>query len=169
MPGLNFFKIYSQQKANLSSLLESKGMGLVDTKSVTENSIEFTYQLYFTQKPIRRDIKWLKDLQKHFKVAECKTESYSAVVLVCYANSVYAISFGASHFLVSQYADFEFGIAIASRLLVSYKAKNSTAFAAIKQRVLRHTLRFMRSSSKRVSPLAISRVRRVIRSNGEEP
>lgn len=132
MPGLNFFKIYSQQKANLSSLLEAKGMDLVDTKAVTDNSVEFIYQLYFTQKPIRRDIKWIKDLKKHFNVEECKTESYSAVVLVSYADRVYAISFGSSHFLVSQYADFEFGIEIASRLLVSYKAKNSRAFCSSK-------------------------------------
>lgn len=132
MPGLNFFKIYPQQKTHLSFLLESKGVKLVDTKVETDAGIEFTYDLYFTETAIERRVKWIKDLQTRFSLADFKSVSYSAVVIVSYEKSVYAISFGASHFFVSKYADFEFGISIASRLLSNYKTKNSREFGGTK-------------------------------------
>lgn len=128
MPAFNFFKIYTQQHAHLSTLLISKGLALVDNHNVVDNGTTFHYELYFTEAPAKRPVKWIKELKKQFTVGDFRTESYSAAVLISFRSHVYAISFGASHFLVSRFADLEFGINIASRLLKSYKSKNSREF-----------------------------------------
>ncbi|WP_437924632.1 DUF6119 family protein [Sorangium sp. So ce291] len=132
MPGFNFFRIYKQQKAHLTSHLKSKGMTLIGKKDVVEGGTAFHYSLYFTEEPPKRPVKWIRELQKQFNVRDFDTEHYSAVVIVSFLDHVYAISFGPSHFLVSKFADLEFGIDIASRILRRYKTKNSREFGGMR-------------------------------------
>jgi uncharacterized protein (TIGR04141 family) len=132
MPGFNFFKIYKKQQPHLTTYLKSKGMTIIDTKEVLDGTTKFHYQLYFTKTPPKRPVKWIKELKKQFKVTDFGTQNYSAVVTVSFLDSVYAITFGASHFLVSRFSDFDFGIDIASRILKQYKTKNSREFGGVK-------------------------------------
>ncbi len=132
MPGFNFFKVYSQQYSNLSTFLESKGMTLLDSKVENDDGVSFTCDLYFTQNPAKRGVKWVKELKKHFTLPDYATQNYSAVVIVQFLDHVYAITFGSSHFFVSRFSDFEFGIQIASRVLTSFKTKNSKDFGGVR-------------------------------------
>jgi hypothetical protein len=64
-----------------------------------------------------------------FTVPSHDIESFSAVVIVTVPGLAYAISFGSAHFYVTRFSDFEFGINIASRILSSFKIKNSREFS----------------------------------------
>jgi len=132
MPGFNFFRIYQQQKVNLSSSLQARGMPKTDTKTITENGVKYRYELYFTTTPARKPVKWVGELRKYFALGAYDVDAYSAVVLITFPAATYAVSFGSSHFLVSKYADLDFGIEIASRLLLSYKTKNSREFGGVR-------------------------------------
>ncbi|AUX45905.1 uncharacterized protein SOCE26_074050 [Sorangium cellulosum] len=132
MPCFNVFRIYSQQKPQLCSLLRARGLVPTDTKTVTENGTTYLYELYFTTNPTKRPVKWVNELQKHFSLGTFDVESYSAVLLISFLNSTYAVSFGSSHFIVSKFADLDFGIEIASRLLSTYKTKNSREFGRVR-------------------------------------
>ncbi|NUQ75457.1 MAG: TIGR04141 family sporadically distributed protein [Polyangiaceae bacterium] len=132
MPGFNFFRVFKQQKQHLTTHLTSKGMALIEQKDVVEGKATFRYELYFTEKPPKKTVKWLKELQRQFSIKDFKTENYSAVVLISFLDHVYAITFGPSHFLVSKFSDLEFGINIASRVLKRYKTKNSREFGGVK-------------------------------------
>ncbi|WP_199693713.1 DUF6119 family protein [Sorangium cellulosum] len=107
-------------------------MNLIEKKDVVEGGTTFHYHLYFAETPPRRPVKWIKEIQKQFNVRSFDTEHYSAVVIVSFLDHVYAISFGSSHFLVSRFADLEFGIDIASRILKRYKTKNSREFGGVR-------------------------------------
>jgi len=132
MPGFNFFRVFKQQKEHLVSHMKSKGMALMGHKDVEDGGAAFRYELYFTQNPSKKPIKWLKELKRQFNLTDLHTESYSAVVLITFQGHVYALTFGSSHLLVSKYADLDFGINIASRILKKYKAKNSREFGGVK-------------------------------------
>lgn len=132
MPAFNFFRIYPQQKSNLSQLLNSKGIVFSETKSEIDNGIPYIYELFFTQRPLKKPIKWIKELKKQFTITDHDIEINSAVVIISFLNSVYAISYGLAHIYVSRYADYDFGINIASRLVASYKTKNSREFGGVK-------------------------------------
>lgn len=132
MPGFNFFKIYPNQVASLSQLLNLKGIPLVDSKRVVDGLDTFDYSLYFSHTPRPKTIKWIKELQKVFNIPSHDIESFSAVVVITAPNIAYAISFGSAHFYVTRYSDFEFGINIASRILSSFKIKNSREFSGIR-------------------------------------
>ena len=94
MAGFNFFRIYNTQKVNLTKLLISKGMILFDQKTDTEGGISYDYELYYSSSPRTRPIKWVKEIQKKFKVPDASLESYSAAIIISFNNNVYAISFG---------------------------------------------------------------------------
>lgn len=82
MAGFNIFKVYPAQVKALSQLLESKGMPLVDSKTVVDGNNSYEYALYFSHAPRPRTIKWIKELQKIFNVPTQNIESFSAVVIV---------------------------------------------------------------------------------------
>jgi uncharacterized protein (TIGR04141 family) len=130
--GFNFFKIYNTQKGNLAKLLTSKGMPLFEKKTVVEGGNSYEYELYYSAAPRSRPVKWVKELQKKFPVPDANLESYSAAIIISFKSNVYAISFGSAHFYISIYSDFEFGISIASKILDTFKIKNSREFSGIK-------------------------------------
>ncbi len=132
MPAFNFFRLYPHLKDDLIRHLTVKGFVLVDAKTEQDNGVSFLYELFFTQPPKNMPVKWIKELQKQFALDDHEVDVYSAVVLVSFESKLYAISYGASHFYVSRYSDFEFGINIASRLVSAYKTKNSREFGGIK-------------------------------------
>ncbi|MFO0590322.1 MAG: DUF6119 family protein [Polyangiaceae bacterium] len=132
MPGFNFFRLFAQQKQNLVSHLKSKGVTLTGHKDVDDDGTRFRYELYFSQKPPKKPVKWVKELQREFSMPDFHTENYSAVVLISFRDQVYALTFGSSHLFVSKYADLDFGIDIAARILKKYSAKNSREFGGVK-------------------------------------
>lgn len=132
MPAFNFFRVFPHEQKSLTSHLMSKGVALIDQKDVNDNGTAFHYELYFTQTPPKKPIRWLKDLQQQFTIQDFQTENYSAVVLITFLGHAYALTFGPSHLLVSKYADLEFGIDIAARILSKYKLKNSREFGGVK-------------------------------------
>jgi len=128
MPELNIFKIYPRQKDNLIQLLEAKG--IISTASITQESEneDLILNLFFTHTPLETDVKWIKEINKAFNIPEKKRHNYSAAIIIDYGGNIYCLSYGSSHFYISRYCDYEFGIDFASRVLKTFKIKNSRSF-----------------------------------------
>ena len=128
MPALNFFRIFPEQKNNLLTLLQQKGLECIDSKSFTENKVRYKLSLYFSSKPKKSFVKWITQLQVVFKIPDKKVNNFSAVMLIESMQLLYAVSYGIAHFFISRYADNDFGVNIASRIIKKYKMKSSKEF-----------------------------------------
>lgn len=128
MPALNFFRLYQNQKSNLLRLLEEKGIKHLQSRKVTYGKEEYTLSLYFSVVPKKSYVKWIKHLQEIFEIPDKAVDNYCAVMLIESPRLLYAVSFGVAHFFVSRFADMDFGVNIAARILSSYKIKNSREF-----------------------------------------
>jgi len=128
MPALNFFRLYPKQKENLIQFVVKRGLAHLESKIIHHLGMTFTLSLYFSSSPKKSYVKWIKHLQEVFKVPDKKIDNYSAVMLISSRNLLYAVSYGVAHFFISRFADIDFGVNIASRILSSYTIKNSRSF-----------------------------------------
>lgn len=129
MPALNIFKVFPAQIENLGNYLQENGLEFIQQ---TERDFEgkwFVLKLYFNRDARAAPIKWISDLAKNFDVGERSVPHYAAAVLIAFEGEVLAISFGFAHVYISRFADLDFGIDVACRLLSSFKIKSSREIA----------------------------------------
>lgn len=132
MPALNIFKVFCNQRQHLVDLLVDHGMEHVDTVEISESGVDFTLELYFTTQPIRNPVKWIRQLKNLFAIEDAFHVSFAAAMLVRWNNLLYVVSYGTAHFFVSRFAEINFGIEIASRVVSNYKIKNSREFGGVR-------------------------------------
>jgi uncharacterized protein (TIGR04141 family) len=128
MPALNFFRLYPRQKDRLLEFLAKKGLSHIETKALKNLGRSFEISLYFSSVPKKSFVKWIGQLQEVFDIPDKKIDNYSAVMLISSRDLLYALSYGMAHFYLAPFADLDFGIDIASRLLSTYSIKNSRSF-----------------------------------------
>lgn len=126
--------MYPKQRSNLVALLEKRGFEFVETVPKSYEGLTFELSLYFTRQPQARPVKWIKQLQSVFNLTEASHDNYAAAVLVSWngGEQLYAASYGIAHFYLSRFADLDFGIEIASRLLATCSVKNSREFGGVR-------------------------------------
>lgn len=128
MPALNFFRFFPKQKDNLVNYLEKRGLKHIETKSIEYQGGSVNLSLYFSSSPKKSYVKWIKHLQQVFKIPDKQIDNYSAVIVISAKDLLYAVSYGIAHFYISRFADSDFGVNIAARILSSYRMKNSRSF-----------------------------------------
>lgn len=116
------------------SLLIEKQIIFIKDFSQTYNKKNYNYSLYFSKKPLKSEVKWIKEVRKLFKIRNVKRNNYAAVIIIETTDVLYAVSYGIAHFFLSKYCDFDFGIDIASRIISEYKVKNSREFGGVTQK-----------------------------------
>ena len=128
MPGLkrekplydyNIYLISPEKAEKFKSFLEERGFEEIPLKSeCIKNPSGYTFTLMFCDKDNRKGSPWVnllstcteRDLSQKLKI-------YGAA-LICYReDSCFAVSYGNAHFYVSDYCDFNFGVAVAERLI----------------------------------------------------
>lgn len=128
MSELNIFRLYPNQKANLLNFMAKKGITKTDTINITYQGTNYSLDLYYSKMPQPAKVKWVKELQKHFKLPNALQNPYSGTVLIEINNNSYAVSYGNCHFYISRYCDYEFSIDFAERIIKEFKLKNSREF-----------------------------------------
>lgn len=128
MPALNIFRLFPKQKTLLLKYLDQRGLKHIQTKHVTEGGTKFILSLYFSKKPKKSYVKWIKHLREIFEIEDQKIDNYSAVMLIESGEILYGVSYGTAHFLVVRFADLDFGIDIGARILSKYTIKNARSF-----------------------------------------
>ncbi|WP_018925167.1 DUF6119 family protein [Pseudomonas umsongensis] len=134
MPALNIFKIYNTQLNNLEESLTENNLTLVQEVEREHEDKRFSLKLFFTQNPYPTSIKWIADLAKTFRIEEKNAHHYAAAVIVIFDDQVFVLSYGAAHFYISKFADLDFGMDVAARLLSSFKIKSSQELAGSRLR-----------------------------------
>lgn len=128
VPALNIFRLFPKQKTLLLKYLDQRGLKHIQTKQLTEQGAKFALSLYFSTRPKKSYVKWIKHLKELFDIEDQKIDNYSAVVLVESTDLLYAVSYGTAHFSLARYADLDFGVDIGSRILSKYTIKNARSF-----------------------------------------
>nr|WP_315446892.1 DUF6119 family protein [uncultured Pseudomonas sp.] len=134
MAALNIFKIYTAQLDNLVESLTENHLAFIQEIEREHEEKRFNLKLFFTQSAYPTPIKWTVDLAKNFQIEEKSIPHYAAVVIVTFDDQTFALSYGSAHFYISKFADLDFGMDIAGRLLSSFKIKSSQEFAGSRLR-----------------------------------
>lgn len=130
MPALNIFKLFPTQIENLQNSLVENRLEFIQQIEKEHDEVDFSLKLYFNQNAPSIPIKWISDLAQAFKIESKKSPHYSAAVIITFKDQAFAVSFGSAHIYISKFADLDFGIDIACRLLSSFKIKSSREVAS---------------------------------------
>ena len=82
MPALNIFRLFPKQKTLLLKYLDQRGLKHIQTKHLTEGGTKFILSLYFSKRPKKSYVKWIKHLREIFEIDDQKIDNYSAVMLM---------------------------------------------------------------------------------------
>lgn len=131
MGQINIYKIDSNKKQVFYQTMASK-LELIRTvevnKVVNENEIIFGMSLYISQPTEERDINW-SWLLREFEVDAIRSiPNPKSVLLIEKDDIAYAVTFGASYFIVDKYCDRNFAFNFARK--VEYKEIKTTALTA---------------------------------------
>ncbi|MGL5867980.1 DUF6119 family protein [Clostridium chrysemydis] len=131
MGQINIYKIDRNKKQTFYQTMASK-LELIRTveinKVVNENKINFGMSLYISQPTEEKNINW-NWLLREFQVDEIRSlPNPKSVLLIEKDNIAYAVTFGASYFIVDKYCDRDFAFNFARK--VEYKEIKTTALTA---------------------------------------
>lgn len=131
MGQINIYKIDRNKKQAFYQTIASK-LELIRTveinKVVNDNKINFGMSLYISQPTEEKDINW-NWLLREFQVNEIRSlPNPKSVLLIEKDDIVYAVTFGASYFIVDKYCDRDFAFNFARK--VEYKEIKTTALTA---------------------------------------
>ena len=115
----NIYRILPEKAESFKSFLEDRRFEEIPLKpECIQNPSGYTFTLMFCDKDNRKGSPWVNllstctewDLSQELKI-------YGAA-LICYReDSCFVVSYGNAHFYVSDYCDFNFGVAVAERLI----------------------------------------------------
>lgn len=115
----NIYRILPEKAESFKSFLEDRRFEEIPLKpECIRNSSGYTFTLMFCDKDNRKGSPWVNllstctewDLSQELKI-------YGAA-LICYReDSCFVVSYGNAHFYVSDYCDYNFGVAVAERLI----------------------------------------------------
>ena len=115
----NIYRILPEKAENFKSFLEDRRFEEIPLRQeCIQNPSGYTFTLMFCDKDNRKGSPWVnllstcteEDLSQKIKI-------YGAA-LICYRkDSCFVVSYGNAHFYVSDYCDFNFGVAVAERLI----------------------------------------------------
>ena len=128
MGQINIYKIDRNKKQTFYQIMASK-LELIRrveiNKVVNDNEINFEMSLYISQPTEEKDINW-NWLLREFQVDEIKSlPNPKSVLLIEKDDIAYAVTFGASYFIVDKYCDRDFAFNFARK--VEYKEIKTTA------------------------------------------
>lgn len=131
MGQINIYKIDRNKKQEFYQTMASK-LELIRTveinKTVNDNEINFGMSLYISQPTEKKDINW-NWLLREFQVDEIRSlPNPKSVLLIEKDDIAYAVTFGASYFIVDKYCDRDFAFNFARK--VEYKEIKTTALTA---------------------------------------
>ena len=131
MGQINIYKIDRNKKQTFYQIMASK-LELIRrveiNKVVNDNEINFEMSLYISQPTEEKDINW-NWLLREFQVDEIKSlPNPKSVLLIEKDDIAYAVTFGASYFIVDKYCDRDFAFNFARK--VEYKEIKTTALTA---------------------------------------
>lgn len=131
MAQINIYKIDSNKKQEFYQTMASK-LEFIRTvelnKVVNENEISFGMSLYVSQPTEERDINWNWLLEEFEADAIRSIPNPKSVLLIEKDDIAYAVTFGASYFIVDKYCDRNFAFNFARK--VEYKEIKTTALTA---------------------------------------
>lgn len=132
----NIYKIIFTQKDQLAQKLEKVGLDRV----YSENNSDFQMEFYFSREPDEIDIWWTqlyRDFLKDLNTSP-KNKSFFGVLLIYNSEICYAVSLGKTHFYLKKYADSDFGLDLAERIIdqSNLKIKNSKYYKSQKSKTI---------------------------------
>ena len=120
MSSINLYKIDNSKVDVFSRELSSKmrrTKTIIINKEIDDENVEYGFTLYSSRQKPQKELKWNWLLELFDEDGICVNASPSAVLLVEKSEeTVYAITFGHSFFLVDKYAEKDFGFSFARKI-----------------------------------------------------
>ena len=107
----NIFKIPLYNVAALEEKLSSVEMLLIDTSDSDGWNLKF----YLSNNPEIVDIPWAKDFEDILHGREVTNKVYFGTYLCQKGASIFAVSYGKSHFYIRNFCDADFGLDMAKK------------------------------------------------------